>query len=648
MKTKFTFIAALAMIILFSCELPEDSVIKAVDETKEILTSNTWNLEQFKFELRDDDIPPPVLFNATNAILTAGVYDLDDMVLDASDMRKYEVEFKKDGTIITRNGQIDLLLENTTGSYFVYNERTIRINAAENVNYNYIYDANAKEMSLIATDETAQNIIKKINDKLIDQVANGTPNKVGDLIADLLFNNKALQTLINDVVVSAIAGKLEFINEIDPDELAALLATEIRNALEQVEWHPLLTQLILTQLENISNIDKDAVAEAIANQVVKIIDEQLSEEQINDFILPYIEQIAINSEAVSEAIATLISDLFSDVFNENKLQPILVSAWTQFTRLDQAQIAVVSDKLTTVVEDVFINETTISAGLLPFTTRIDETSILQMGALATETTASIEKIVNALNQAFPDLNLTPNYDSMQSAIKLAYIAIKPVIAITGPEQASKDVANIILSQFLTTENISNTFGAAIQFLQTIDPELAGTTLAEWLLGFKDDISQVIYTEIRDLLSPILDNLNPNATALSIAKALNSFISENINSESVKNLILPILEKITNLNAEAVASYLAELILNLDIIQDNVTKEAISQALLPVLQSIQETNVKDVAQNLIKAIVNTGIFEDVITEERVSAIISLLIYKATWEEVLIANNFKELSIILSHD
>jgi hypothetical protein len=68
----------------------------------------------------------------------------------------------------------------------------------------------------------------------------------------------------------------------------------------------------------------------------------------------------------------------------------------------------------------------------------------------------------------------------------------------------------------------------------------------------------------------------------------------------------------------------------------------------VLQSVKETNVKEVAQNLIKAIVNTGIFEDVITEKRVSAIISLLIYKATWEEVLIANNFKELSIILSHD
>ena len=109
-----------------------------------------------------------------------------------------------------------------------------------------------------------------------------------------------------------------------------------------------------------------------------------------------------------------------------------------------------------------------------------------------------------------------------------------------------------------------------------------------------------------------------------------------------------LEEIITNNAQAVASYLADLIINLDIIQENVTEEAIAQAILPILQSIQDTNVEDVAQSLIDAIVNAGIFEEVITEERVSAIISFLIYKSSWEQVLIANNFEELSIILSHD
>ena len=153
---KNLFLIAIISAFTLSCEVPEDPVINAVAETKDILTKNTWNLEQFKFELVDDDIPPPLLFNATNAIISAGVYDLDDTVLDASDMREYEVEFKEDGTIITRNGQIDLLLEDQVGTFFVFNERTIRIVSEQSLNYNYIYDNNKKEMSLIATSETAE------------------------------------------------------------------------------------------------------------------------------------------------------------------------------------------------------------------------------------------------------------------------------------------------------------------------------------------------------------------------------------------------------------------------------------------------------------------------------------------------------------
>ncbi len=648
MKTHFTFASALALTLLFSCETPEDPVIRAVDNTKKILTSNTWNLEEFKFELKNDDIPPPLLINATNAIISAGIYDLDNTVLDASDMREYEVEFKEDGTIITRNGQIDLLLENQVGTYFVFNERTIRINSVETLNYNYVYDNNLKEMSLIATSETAEKVIRKINQKLLDQIANQTPNKIGDLIAGLLFNNEALQTYINDVVVSAVAGKLEFINEIDPDQLAALLAADIREALEQVDWQQELANLILNQLEGISNIDIQAVSEAIATAIVDSINEQLSEEQINNLILPYIEQIATNSDEVSEAIATLVVDLFFDVFNEDNIQPILVNAWTQFTELDEAQIAEIAGVLTTVIEDLFVNEESISNLILPFTELIDATSIFQMGALATQTTDAIENLVNTLNQEFPDLNLSPDYVSMQNTIRLAFIAIKPVIAVTGPDQAADDVANLIISQFLNTQNLNNTFIAALQFLQTINPETAGTALTQWLLSLEGDISQVLFEQIRDLLSPILDNLDPEATALRIAIALNNFISENITPEAIENLLTPLLEEIIINNSQAVASYLAELIINLDIIQENVTEEAIAQALLPILQSIQETNVEEVAQSLINAIVNSGIFEDVITEERVSAIISFLIYKASWDNVVIANNFEELSIILSHD
>ena len=649
MLKKYFIRASIVLSVFFlACETPEDSVIAAVNETNAVLQRHVWKLEEFTLKVRNEDIPPPLLFKSSGATLEPGLYDLENTVLDASEMKKYEVEFNEDGKIITRNALIDLLLEDEIGSYFVFNERTIRISSAQSVNYRYIYEPSTREFSIIANEETAEYLIRKTNDKLVDRVASGSPGKVGDAIAGLLFNNEALQKLINDTVVSALSGKLEFINEIDPEELSGLLAAEIRMALEQIDWQTVLSQLIQEQLEGISNIDVELVSEAIAAAVSDYVNETLTEETLYDFVFPYIEQIAINSEEVTEYIATLVVDLFRNIFNEENLQPILAGAWNKFVSLNDEQVSEIAGILTSVIEENFINQESVAATLLPFTQLIDETPLLQLGNLAAQATESIENLVNNLNEQIPDLNLNPDYESMQDAIRLAFIGIKPVISIVGPEGAANDIASLILSQFLTTENINTALVAALNFLQTIDPETAGTTLSQWLLSLEDDISEALLNTIRDLLSPILDNLNPEQTALNIARALNSFITDNITPDNLKNLIQPILERIVNLNAEEVANFLAELILGLDIIQDNVTEEAIREFLVPVLQSVQETNVDELSQNIIDAIVASGIFEETITEERVSLIISLLIYKATWENVLIANNFEEITITLRHD
>jgi len=98
----------------------------------------------------------------------------------------------------------------------------------------------------------------------------------------------------------------------------------------------------------------------------------------------------------------------------------------------------------------------------------------------------------------------------------------------------------------------------------------------------------------------------------------------------------------------VANFLAERILELDIIEDTINQETIEAVLLPILTSIKETNLEELSQNLINAIVDSGIFEDTITEERVSLIIRVLIYKASYDKVVIANNFRQLTILLEHD
>ncbi len=247
-------------------------------------------------------------------------------------------------------------------------------------------------------------------------------------------------------------------------------------ALEQIDWQTVLSQLIQEQLEGISNIDVELVSEAIAAAVSDYVNETLTEETLYDFVFPYIEQIATNSEEVTEYISTLVVDLFRNIFNEENLQPILAGAWNEFVSLNDEQVSEIAGILTNVIEENFINQESVAATLLPFTTLIDETPLLQLGDLATQATEAIEDLVNNLNEQIPDLNLNPDYESMQNAIRLAFIGIKPVISIIGPEGAANDVASLILSQFLSTENINTALVAALNFLQTIDPEIAGTTL----------------------------------------------------------------------------------------------------------------------------------------------------------------------------
>ena len=648
-KNKFNIIllTVFTLVMLSSCEQPEDRIIVSVNTTNDLLINNLWKLEDFKIEVRNEDIPPPLLFSNTSTVISSGIFDLDDMVLDPSEMREYIVQFTNDRKIITNGGQLDIL-GNEVGSYFVFNDKTIRISAEENLNYRYFYDEQTSELALTVSAEDASRLVQKVTDKVVDAIAKDSPGPIGSIMSDLLFNNEKLQTLINGIVVDAISGKLEFINEINPDLLAEQLAEKIILALQNIEWEPLLTDLIKDQLEGISNIDVDAVAQAISNEVAGLINEKLTVDAINSFVLPYIIDISTKPEQVANSIATLVVNLFSQVFNEDNLQPLVSSAWQKFTELSPEQVGIISDTLTSVVEDVFFNKENVAGLITPFTTRIDETSLFQLGNLATETTDAIKGLVSVLNDRIPDLNLSPDYESMQNTIRLAFVAAKPIISISGPEQVASDVAGLLLSQFLTSEVISNTFDSAISVLQSIDSEAAGTTLAQWLVNLEDDISPVLFVYIRDFLSPIIDNLDPESTALNIATALNSFIELNITPENVYDLIFPFLEEVTKINAEVVANFLANIIINLDIIKDNLTEEGIAAILLPILESVQETNVDNLVQNLIIALVNSDIFQEEITQERVRLIISLLIYKSYWDNVLIANNFEEAVIILSHE
>jgi hypothetical protein len=480
---------ASAIVLVPACEQPVDPVIESVLETNETLQKHIWTLEDFRVELKDDDIPPPILFSLTEAEIAGGVYDLDDMVLDASDARKLRLQFTPEKEIVHVDEEFDFVFGDAS-TYFVFNDRNIRLSGPNNsLNYRYNYFGSSREMMFSLTEEQATKTIEDINKKLIKHIANQTPDKIGDLVANILFNNEKVQQLINDQLVGLISGKIEFINDLDPDAIADSVSARIITALQSVDWEGELTQLLKTELEKITNIDAEAVSQQIGAAVAQIINDELTVSKIYDIVLPFIENITENPESSAESISKLIVNLFGSVFNENKIKDIIRPAWVKFTMLDSAQVSVVADTLAGVIQNVWINEANISSIVLPFAERIDSTSLLKLGALAQEVTDSIQTLIDKINAKLPDLNLNPDYQSMKSQIQTIFIAAKPLIGLAGgPQQAADDVAAILVSQILNKSNISSAVAAGINFLQGIDSETATNTLTTWLINLATEIS----------------------------------------------------------------------------------------------------------------------------------------------------------------
>jgi hypothetical protein len=640
---------ASAIVLVPACEQPVDPVIESVLETNETLQKHIWTLEDFRVELKDDDIPPPILFSLTEAEIAGGVYDLDDMVLDASDARKLRLQFTPEKEIVHVDEEFDFVFGDAS-TYFVFNDRSIRLSGPNNsLNYRYNYFEGSREMMFSLTEEQATKTIEDINKKLIKHIANQTPDKIGDLVADILFNNEKVQQLINDQLVGLISGKIEFINDLDPDAIADSVSARIIMALQSVDWEGELTQLLKTELEKITNIDAEAVSQQIGAAVAQKINDELTVDKIYNIVLPFIENITENPESSAGSIAQLIVNLFGSIFDENKIKDIIRPAWVEFTMLDSTKVSAVSDTLAGVIQNVWLNEANISSIVLPFAERIDSTSILQMGALAQEVTDSIQTLIDKINAKLPDLNLNPDYQSMKSQIQTIFIAAKPLIGLAGgPQQAADDVAAILVSQILNKSNISLAVAAGINFLQGIDSETATNTLTTWLINLATEISPSLINYLQDLLAPIIENLNPDYTAFKIAQALNGFIQNNVTESAIANLVLPILNAITNINAEAVANYLAVQLLDSDLIKENINQENIKNILLPILQDLKDTDVEELVNSLIQELVNSDLFKSVVTEETISTVISLIIYNSAWEKVKVANNFKEVTIILTHE
>ncbi|KXX69142.1 hypothetical protein AVL50_17030 [Flammeovirga sp. SJP92] len=633
---------------MIGCEQPMDPVIEDVQNTKSILNEHRWYLNNFEVVTKSDDIAPPILWGAQSDVLNQGHYDLDDMVYNTDDMRSTIHEFTVDRDITTTNEELDFLTD-SIGRYLIINSNTIRItNSAINLNYQYKYNEELKHFTLHVDEDIASSVIQSANDKLMKYVANGTPDKIAGLITTLLYHNETIQRIINDAIVGWIAGKGEFIEHLPPEETADKIAEELFNYLESLGLEEKLSEVIQQELDKITDIDAEEVTQKISTEIVELIHDGLSKDNLYNLIYPSLDQIVASPEESSEKITGAIMSIIGKILSEDNINAISTKIWTEFTTLNEETINDVSDKITVLIEDKWINEDNFYSLLFPIIEKIEDTSILKMGELAKEATVKIEEIINVINNTFDGVNLEPDYTSMESTLKTAFIAAKPVISLNGgAEKTTQEISTLIKNQFLNHDFIQKTIAGGITSLQEIDHEKAVPVINNLINAVGEVASPVVYDFISSKLLIIIEDTDAEYLSFKIAKTINEAITGIINDESVYQFLYPVVDSFANLNTKLISDKIANMVFELDIIKDNINPEKVSDLIQGVLINIQETGVENIVQALITQIAQGDLFKEIITEDRVSLIISLYLYNAAYQDMKVANNFTSATITLEH-
>ena len=635
------------LIGIISCEQPMDPVIESVQETNSILQNKIWILEDYQVLTKSADIPPPILLNANDSLIEAGNYNLADMLNSTDNIPIYKFEFTDDNTFLVDSANTGDFVDNG-GTYFVFNGTQIRIkpDGIKKEIYNYSFDADNNTMTFTLTNEAASRNIDKVIQKFENYVVYETPNKIGDALGNVL-TSAPVQKKIHDYLVDAIAGKISDLTDFDPETAAESLATDIMEHIESVDWQTVLSDAINTELQKIISFDPDTLAPEIAGKISEAIESEFTIDNVYNIVLPYMTQLADQDpETIAGNIAYNISNALENVFSQSNLEKIIKPIWEQFTDLTDDQVNEIASDITSLVETNWINETTLENLFISFTEQIDATSVRDLSTLAQTMTDNLEITIDNLNTKSSGLNLSPDYSIIQSGIHTILIAAKPIISSQGPDIVAQEIADLILNNFLTTETIENAFATAIHDLQDVDSDTAASTISGWIVTLEEKVSPALIEALTNKLNPILANLDPDYAAFQIAQKVNQFVDDYFNEDSLEAKILPLLQKITSVNTNAIANIIAKAIVNSPIIQDGITEENISELLYPLLEDIHNIDPENIAEQIVDTL--QGKLSTVITPERISEMISFILYRKAYNNFKIVNNFHEATIVIRYE
>ena len=569
-----------------SCE--KDTKTQEQEEREEImavedqLRNNQWSFYDISVSVLYESRAIPLLVNVAdeNGMVKPGVYDSYTIFGNSRRQLYHTYSFTRDDILLdTSNSEVSYKV----GGYYVLNTSQLRIKPDSSRAVKFAYENLSEENKLILTASSVYTpeMIASINNAIIQMVLSDKPNDLATAFVDFLQGNEKVSKAIEQLLYNLIHGRIEEISQ-SPEETAEKLARAIVEKLGEIDWEEVLYERILEFMQNLQQENPEDRATELAQRVADKIEASLTKSEIYDVLLPVLEDFENESlPALASRLAATVYEKITEALSEENLYNRIYPIWEEIAGADSASVIEVADTLAGIVTAHFFDYETLRERMLPFVEEIDQTPTLKLSKLSQEIIDSVlTPAVVDINEAFPGLNLEPNWASTKPIITSVLTAIKAALGSSTVEELAGNLAEALIG--VMDLAIQKGFEKAIYSLQQIPPEQAASVISSWITNLVEMAEQPVIDFIEGKLNNVFDQFEAQRAAEELAVLIHSKLLLVFSEENLYKLVMPILEAFQEADLEKIAETIAQWIIELDLISDNITEEQLVAKLAEII------------------------------------------------------------------
>ncbi len=590
---------------------PEEKQIEKIKAIGDLLQYNTWGFDDLIIQVNSEMRAIPLLANLAdeNGMVAPGTYNSIDIYGNDLRQRIYSYQFINNKIFLDSTGQGEY---NEYGSYLVLrsDEIGLTVDSSSLVRYKYAYMEEEGLFQMTSGQLGNAGINKAVNLLIAKSLISGKPGDIADLVVEKLLANENIQAAIQQLLYDLIHGNLDELAQ-NPEEVAQKLAELIVQKLKELDWETLVYDHVVAILEELKVDDPEQAAQELAEKIANRIETGISQSDIYEAILPILQNFENETlPKLVPLIAEAIIGVIDRAFSEENIFQIIHPIWTAFSEVDSGSITEISDSLGTVITDHFFDAETLSASLEPFIATLRSTSNAKIPALAQDIIDEVLiPLVDSINASFPGLELDPDWNS----IKPVLVSVLTVIKTNIGDQTDAEAAEVLAGNIIGMMDllISKGLETTLFRLQDIPADQASQVIAAWISKLVDMAGPQIVEYLETKLNELVDLFNAEEAAEELSTKIHERILELFSAGNIYEQILPVMERLSEINVEAAAGIITDWLFDLDLIEDGITEEQVEDAIAGIItELIGSINVDEASQKLVDLILQSEIVSNI--------------------------------------